>query len=72
MSTDFKQLIADIEQEARAEGPEAMRELEQLREEFRLASHGDDGALGNNLGNKLRKTQEHPEPQTPVNTGSTN
>ncbi len=38
MSTDFSQLIADIEQEAREEGPQAIRELEQFREEFSLAS----------------------------------
>src|SRR6059058_5281457 len=38
MSRDFDQLIADIEQEARAEGPRAVGELEQFREEFALAS----------------------------------
>jgi hypothetical protein len=38
MSTDFSQLIADIEQEARDEGPQAVRELEQFREEFSSAS----------------------------------
>jgi len=38
MSTDFNQLIADIEQEAQDEGPRAVRELEQFREEFGLAS----------------------------------
>ncbi len=38
MSDDFDQLIADIEQEARDEGPLAVRELEQFREEFSLAS----------------------------------
>jgi DNA-binding XRE family transcriptional regulator len=38
MSTDFSQLIADIEQEAHDEGPRAVRELEQFREEFGLAS----------------------------------
>lgn len=38
MSTDFSELIADIEQEARDEGPQAVRELEQSREEFSLAS----------------------------------
>jgi DNA-binding XRE family transcriptional regulator len=38
MSNDFSRLIADIEQEAREEGPEAIRELEQFREEFSLAS----------------------------------
>lgn len=34
MSSDFAQLIADIEREAHEEGPRAIRELEQLREEF--------------------------------------
>ncbi len=38
MSSDSSQLIADIEQEARDEGPQAVRELEQFREEFSLAS----------------------------------
>jgi transcriptional regulator with XRE-family HTH domain len=38
MSTDFGRLIADIEQEAKDEGPQAIRELEQFREEFSLAS----------------------------------
>ena len=32
------QLIADIAQEARDEGPQAVGELEQFREEFSLAS----------------------------------
>ncbi len=38
MADDFHQLIADIEDEARSEGPPAVRELEQFREEFSLAS----------------------------------
>lgn len=38
MSTDFSQLIVDIEDEAQDEGPQAVRELEQFREEFSLAS----------------------------------
>ena len=38
MSTDFSQMITDIEQEARDEGLQAVRELEQFREEFSLAS----------------------------------
>lgn len=37
-SSDFSQLIADIEQEARDAGPQAVRELEQFREGFSLAS----------------------------------
>jgi transcriptional regulator with XRE-family HTH domain len=38
MSTEFSDLIADIEHEAQDEGPSAVRELEQFREEFSLAS----------------------------------
>ena len=38
MSTDFDQLIEDIELEAENEGPQAVRELEQFRQEFSLAS----------------------------------
>jgi hypothetical protein len=38
MSSDFTQLTADIEQEAHDEGPQAVRELERLREEFMFAS----------------------------------
>jgi transcriptional regulator with XRE-family HTH domain len=38
MTVDFSQLIADIAQEARDEGPQAVRELEQFSEEFSLAS----------------------------------
>lgn len=38
MPTDFSQLIADIEQEAQDQGPQAVRELEQFRGEFSLAS----------------------------------
>jgi DNA-binding XRE family transcriptional regulator len=37
MSTDFNQLIEDIELEAEHEGPQAVRELEQCRQEFSLA-----------------------------------
>ncbi len=36
MSIDFTRLMADIEQEAQDEGPQAVRELEQFREEFGL------------------------------------
>jgi len=38
MPSELNQLIADIEHEARDEGPQAIRELEQFREEFSLAS----------------------------------
>lgn len=58
MPADLAQLVADIESEARDEGPQAIRELEQLREEFRR--------LGNNLGNKLSGADEHREPLDPA------
>lgn len=38
MSTDFDQLIANIELEARQESPDAVRELAQFRKEFGAAS----------------------------------
>lgn len=38
MSSNFKQLIADIEQEAQDEGPQAVKELNRLREEMARAS----------------------------------
>jgi hypothetical protein len=36
--SDFAQLISGIEREAREDGSRAVRELEQFREEFRLAA----------------------------------
>jgi hypothetical protein len=36
MSTDFSQLIAGIELEADNQGPQTVRELEQVRQEFSL------------------------------------
>ncbi len=38
MSDDFKNLIEDIEAEAKAEGPAAEAELRELRREFSIAS----------------------------------
>jgi DNA-binding XRE family transcriptional regulator len=38
MSDDFRDLIADIETEAKAEGPTAEAELRELRREFSIAS----------------------------------
>jgi hypothetical protein len=38
MVASFSQLVTDIEQQARDEGPLAVRELEQFREELSLAS----------------------------------
>jgi len=37
MATRFTDLMAELEREARAEGPEAVAELKQLRERYRLA-----------------------------------
>jgi hypothetical protein len=61
MSSDFALLIADIKREAHEEGPQAVRELERLHEEFRLAGEAIAARrrLGNNLGNKLSETQKH-------------
>lgn len=66
MSTAFDNLIADIEREARDEGPRAVRELESLRREFALAA----AQLGNNLGNKLSKTEDNSGAKNPANTGT--
>lgn len=38
MPSDFTQLITDIEREAQDEGPRAVRELEQFREEFKVSA----------------------------------
>jgi hypothetical protein len=38
MSSDFTQLLADIELETHDEGPRAVRELERFREEFGVAT----------------------------------
>lgn len=72
MPSDFAQLIAGIEREAHREGPQAVRELERFREEFRLAGEAIVARrrLGNNLGNKLSETHEHSAAETPANTGS--
>ncbi len=83
MSSDFTQLTADIEQEAHEEGPQAVRELEQFREEFVFASASIGisdppgsrevaDALGNNLGNKLSEAQKHSATETPTNIGPIN
>jgi hypothetical protein len=62
---DFERLIADIEREAHDERPQAIRELEQLRAEYRLAGEAiARRRLGNNLGNKLSETQKHSAAET--------
>ncbi|MGH2878485.1 MAG: hypothetical protein ACRDK4_02620 [Solirubrobacteraceae bacterium] len=75
MSTAFENLIAEIEREARDEGPRAVRELEQFRDEFKLAAAeiGSSDAnmrSRNNLGNKLSETEKNSETENPANTGS--
>src|SRR5579863_126856 len=66
---DFERLIADIEREAYDEGPQAVRELEQLRAEYRTAGEAVAARrrLGNNLGNKLSETHKHSAAETPAN-----
>jgi len=43
MPSDFTQLIAGIEREAHDEGPPAVRELEQLRAEFKGVGQPAEG-----------------------------
>jgi hypothetical protein len=43
MPSDFTQLIADIEREAHDESPRAVRELEQLRAEFKGVGQTAEG-----------------------------
>lgn len=59
--SDFERLIADIEREAYDEGPQAVRELEQMCAEYQGVSESLAARrlLGNNLGNKLSETQKH-------------
>jgi len=63
-----------IEREAHDEGPRAFRELERLRAECRLAGEAIAVRLrlGNNLGNKLSKTQKRSTAENSTNTGSSN
>jgi len=43
MPSDFKQLIADIKQEAQDQGPQAVNELNRLREDMAQASDAIQG-----------------------------
>src|ERR1039458_1402589 len=74
MSTDFNQLIADIEQEARDEGPQAVRELEQLREEFSLASQLIESRRESKLSQRdLAKLSGIPQSEiSRIETGASN
>jgi hypothetical protein len=54
MPSDFTQLIADIEREAHDEGPRAVRELEQLREEFNGVGEPAQGRPAGDAGEPRR------------------
>jgi ribosome-binding protein aMBF1 (putative translation factor) len=74
MSTDFTQLIADIEQEARDEGPQAVRELERFSEEFSLASQIIESRRGGGLSQRdLAKLSGVPQSEiSRIETGASN
>jgi DNA-binding XRE family transcriptional regulator len=74
MSTDFSQLIADIEQEAQEEGPQAVRELEQFREEFSLASQLIESRRDGQLSQReLAKLSGVPQSEiSRIETGASN
>lgn len=54
MSSDFTQLIAGIEREAQDEGPRAVREMEQLREEFEGVGEPAEGRSAGDGGEPRR------------------
>lgn len=74
MSNDFNQLIAGIEQEAQEEGPEAVRELEQFREEFSLASQMIQSRRNGKLSQReLAKLSGVPQSEiSRIETGASN
>ena len=74
MSTDFSQLIADIEDEAQEEGLQAVRELEQFREEFSLASQLIEGRREGKLSQReLAKLSGVPQSEiSRIETGASN
>jgi DNA-binding XRE family transcriptional regulator len=74
MSTDFSQLITEIEQEAREEGPQAVRELEQFREEFALASQLIESRRESKLSQRdLAKLSGVPQSEiSRIETGASN
>jgi len=49
MATKFSEFMRGIEEEARAEGPEAVTQLEALREHFRLGRQLAQARLKQNL-----------------------
>lgn len=74
MSDDFIQLITDIETEAKAEGPEAVRELERLRRDFGLASQLIQGRRDRKLSQReLAKLSGVPQSEiSRIETGAGN
>lgn len=74
MSTDFSQLIADIEEEAQDEGSQAVLELEQFREEFSLASQLIESRREGKLSQReLAKLSGVPQSEiSRIETGSSN
>lgn len=74
MSTDFSQLVADIEQEAANEGPQAVHELDQFREEFSLASQVIESRREGKLSQRdLAKLSGVPQSEiSRIETGTSN
>ncbi len=73
-TNDFGELVADIEQEARDEGPQAVRELERFREEFSLASQLIESRREGNLSQReLAKLSGVPQSEiSRIETGAGN
>lgn len=71
---DFGELVADIEQEARDEGPQAVRELERFHEEFSLASQLIEGRREGKLSQReLAKLSGVPQSEiSRIETGASN
>lgn len=74
MSDDFAQLITDIETEAKAEGPEAVRELERFRQEFSLAGQLIESRRARKLSQRdLAKLSGVPQSEiSRIETGAAN
>jgi transcriptional regulator with XRE-family HTH domain len=72
--TDFSELVADIEQEARDEGLQAVLELEQFREEFSLASQLIESRRDGKLSQReLAKLSGVPQSEiSRIETGASN
>src|ERR1039458_7223094 len=74
MVASFSQLVTDIEQQARDEGPLAVRELEQFREELSLASQLIDSRRERKLSQRqLAKLSGVPQSEiSRIETGAGN